>query len=149
MGVNVGSAYSDEGKLLMELLERSGEGLLPCGTKIVGDRLYGMRVKLLEKMEGMGYEPLVYSRDTVWVRVRSEVRKRAHEKAMRDEGIMRGRYRIEQVFGSIKRAYGSYLEVRTERMARLLVLGMFIMWNLVGVLLWGGGFLFFVLFWRV
>ena len=108
-----------------------------------------MRVKLLEKTEEMGYNPLVYSRDTVWVRVRSEVRKRAQERAMRHKRIMRGRYRIEQVFGSIKRAYGSYLEVRTERMARLLVLGMFIMWNLVGVLLWSGGFLFFILLLRV
>lgn len=80
VGVNMGAAYSDEGKLLMELLESSGEGLLPCGTKIVGDKLHGMKVKLLEKIESMKYEPLVCSRDTIWVRVRSEVRKRANDR---------------------------------------------------------------------
>ncbi len=42
--VEIGKAYSDEGKLCMELLEKRKEGLLPYGTNIVGDKLYGMRV---------------------------------------------------------------------------------------------------------
>lgn len=52
--VEVGKAYSDEGKLCMELLEKRGEGLLAYGTNIVGDKLYGMRVDVLRKMESLG-----------------------------------------------------------------------------------------------
>ena len=119
--VEVGKAYSDE-------------GLLPYGTNIVGDKLYGMRVDVLRKMESLGYEPIVRSEDTMRVKVKSEERRRANQRAKEKERILKGRYRIEQVFGSIKRAYGSYLDVKGEPVAKLMVLGMFILRNMAGLL---------------
>lgn len=134
VGISIGEAYSDEGKLLKEMLLREGNKLLESGTIIVGDRLYGMRVEPLEIMERLGYRPVVCSMDTMRMKVRSEVRIRANQRAKEHESILKGRYRIEQVFGSIKSAYGSYLDVKKGYMAKLIVMGMFILWNMVGLL---------------
>ncbi len=43
------------------------------------------------------------------------------------------RYRIEQVFGSMKGAYGSVWGARSWEGARVWVWGMFVLWNMVGV----------------
>jgi hypothetical protein len=49
------------------------------------------------------------------------------------------RYRVEQVFGSVKGVYGSYVSGRRWKYARVQVWGMLVLWNLVQWLRVGGG----------
>lgn len=49
MGVALGRAYADEGKLLAQWVGRYGRGGLPEGTLLVGDALYRYRAGLLER----------------------------------------------------------------------------------------------------
>jgi len=56
-----------------------------------------------------------------------------------------GRYRIEPVFGRVKGAYGSVCRARWWVGARVWVWGLFVLWNMVGLVrlegVAGGGFL--------
>lgn len=74
----------------------------------------------------------------MWQRVRSGSRLRARRRAE----VLRGRYRIEQVFGSVKGAYRSYVGARTYDGARAWVWGMWVLWNMVGLLQVGGEAIF-------
>ncbi len=101
---------------------------LPCGILLAGDALYGYRARLLGALEQAGWLPVARVSDGVWQRARAE----AHPE------VLRGRYRIEQVFGSVKGAYGSYVGSRSWRGARVWVWGMLVLWNLVGLVQVGG-----------
>ena len=59
---------------------------------------------------------------------------------------MRGRYRIEQAFGSVKGAYRSSVGSRSWRGVRVRVWGMLVLWNLVGLVQVGGDKVFVCLF---
>ncbi len=52
------------------------------------------------------------------------------------------RYACAQVFGSVKGAYGSYVGSRSLRGARSRVWGMWVLWNLVGLVQVGGAGVF-------
>ena len=54
--------------------------------------------------------------------------------------------RIEQVFGSVKGAYGSYVGSRSWRGARVWVWGMLALWNLLGLVQVGGDWVVLCLF---
>ncbi len=58
IGVQLGEAYADEGRLLGEWVEHHGRGGLASGTLLVGDRLYGYRARLLEQLEEAGWLPV-------------------------------------------------------------------------------------------
>jgi hypothetical protein len=82
------------------------------GAMLVGDKLYGYRGGLLARVEGMGWLPVVWVAPSLRQRVRAQSRLRALGRLERYGWALRERYRIEQVFGSVKRAYGSYLGCR-------------------------------------
>ncbi len=73
-------------------------------------------------------------RDGVWQRVRSSARWRARGRGEQYPEVLRGRYRIEPVFGSVKGAYGSYVGARSWWGAVVRVWGQWVLWNRVGLL---------------
>ncbi len=77
-------------------------------------------------------------REGLWQRVRSSARLRARARGEQYPEVLRGCYRIEQVFGSVKSAYGSYVGSCSWWGAVLRVWGMWVLWNRVGLLRVGG-----------
>ncbi|GIV17419.1 MAG: hypothetical protein KatS3mg022_2854 [Armatimonadota bacterium] len=147
MGLSCGGAYADEGRLLWEWVERHGLGGLSCGTLLVGDGLYGYRAQLLVALERAGWLPVAVVRDGVWQQVRADARLRARARAQTYGWALRERYRIEQVFGSVKGAYGSVWRARSWVVARVWVWGMFVLWNMVGVVQVAGSGCFVCWWW--
>ncbi|GIV07121.1 MAG: hypothetical protein KatS3mg017_0323 [Fimbriimonadales bacterium] len=138
-GLELGQAYAEEGRLLGAWVGRYGRGGLSAGTVWVGDRLYGHRARLLGLLEEVGFLPVMRVEDSVWQRVRAGSRLRARARAGVYGWAPMGRYRIEQVFGSVKGAYGSVCRARSWLGARVWVWGMFVLWNMVGLVqVWGG-----------
>ncbi|GIV87194.1 MAG: hypothetical protein KatS3mg054_1223 [Chloroflexus sp.] len=139
VGLELGQAYAEEGRLLGAWVKRYGRGGLSAGTVLVGDRLYGHRAQLLGLLEQVGFLPVMRVEDSMWQRVRAGSRLRARARALVYGWALRGRYRIEQVFGSVKGAYGSVCRARSWVGARVWVWGMFVLWNMVGLVqVWGG-----------
>jgi len=99
---------------------------------LVGDKLYGYRGGLLSQVEEVGWLPVV----RVGCGLRQGVRDKACVRALERLGE---RYRVEQVFGSVKGVYGSYVGCRSWKYARVQVWGMLVLWNLVQWLRVGGG----------
>jgi hypothetical protein len=121
IGASLGRAYADEGRLLAGWLDRYGCGVAGSGALLVGDKLYGYRGRLSARVEQVGWLPVV--------RVEAGMRQ-----AVRDTARVRAlgaRYRVEQVFGSVKGVYGSYVGCRRWCYARVQVWGMLVLWNLV------------------
>lgn len=133
VGVQLGKAYADEGKLLGEWVLQHGLGGLPDSTLLVGDKLYGYRARLLEQLEGSGWLPVMRVEDGLRQRVRSGSGLRARARAQQYAEVLDGRYRIEQVFGSVKGVYGSYVGSVSWLGARSWAWGMWVLWNMVGV----------------
>ena len=106
---------------------------------LVGDRLYGHRARLLGLLERVGFLPVMRVEDSVWQRVRAGSRLRARERAGVYGWALRGRSRIEPVFGSVKGAYGSVCRARWWLGARVWVWGLFVLWNMVGLVQGLGG----------
>ncbi|MGQ9901005.1 MAG: transposase [Fimbriimonadales bacterium] len=138
MGASLGGAYADEGRLLEDWLLRYGCGVVGSGALLVGDGLYGHRARLLERIEGVGWLPVVRVRDGVWHQVRAGARKRARARAEAHKWALDARYRIEQVFGVVKGVCGSYVRCRSSRMARVRVWGMLVLWTMVQLVRVGG-----------
>ncbi len=104
---------------------------------MVGDGLYGYRAGLLALAECLGWCAVVRVRDGVWQWVRSSARLRARVRGERYAGVLRVRYRIGQVFGGVKSAYGSSVGLRSWWVGVLRVWGLWVLWSRVG-LLWVG-----------
>ncbi|MCL6476735.1 MAG: transposase [Firmicutes bacterium] len=107
MGLSLGEAYADEGRLLRQWVEHNGRGGMASGTLLVEDGLYGHRAGLLRLLEDVGFLPVARVRDGLWQCVRSDARCRARLRSQQYSWAFRERYRIEQLFGSVKGAYGS------------------------------------------
>ncbi|GIV18561.1 MAG: hypothetical protein KatS3mg023_0312 [Armatimonadota bacterium] len=133
IGLSCGAAYADEGRLLGEWVERYGRGGLGSGTLLVGDRLYGYRARLLKQLEEAGWLPVARVEAGLHQQVRADARLRARLRAEVYGWALGERYRIEQVFGSVKSAYGSVWRARSWEGARVWVWGMFVLWNMVGL----------------
>jgi len=146
VGLSLGAPYADEGRLLRAWVGRYGRGGLSAGTLLVGDRLYGYRAGLLQCLEGAGWLPVARVEAGVRQQVRSSVRLRVRARAELHRWALRERYRIEQVFGSVKSAYGSVWRSRSWLGARVWVWGLFVLWNMVGLVqvLGGGDFMCWV-----
>ncbi|CUU37651.1 hypothetical protein GXSOP10_133107, partial [Armatimonadetes bacterium GXS] len=97
-----------------------------------------------EQVEQVGWVPVVRVEPGVRQRVRAGSRVRALGRLGRYGWALRARYRIEQVFGSVKRAYGSYVECRSAVQARRWVWGMLVLWNMVKLVNVGGEFFVWV-----
>ncbi|MCS7209470.1 MAG: transposase, partial [Fimbriimonadales bacterium] len=145
VGVALGQAYADEGKLLSQWVARYGRGGLPEATVIVGDALYGYWARLLGQWERAGWLPVMRVREAVWQRVRAVARARAEQLGE----VLRGRYRIERVFGRVKGAYGGFVGARSFRGARCWVWGLWVLWNMVGLVQVGVGTGCFVWWWSL
>ncbi|GIV09864.1 MAG: hypothetical protein KatS3mg019_1955 [Fimbriimonadales bacterium] len=87
----------------------------------------------------------------MWQRVRAGSRLRARSRALVYGWAPMGRYRIEQVFGCVKGAYGSVCRARSWVGARVWVWGMFVLWNMVGLvqMVGDGSFLCWLWVWGV
>jgi hypothetical protein len=99
-------------RLFVQGLGRYGCMGVGLGAMLVGEKLYGYRGGLLARVEGVGWLPVVWVVPSLRQRVRAQSRLRALGRLERYGWALRERYRIEQVFGSVKRAYGSYLGCR-------------------------------------
>ncbi|GIV21640.1 MAG: hypothetical protein KatS3mg023_3391 [Armatimonadota bacterium] len=147
IGLSCGAAYADEGRLLGAWVERYGRGGLGSGTLLVGDRLYGYRARLLKQLEEAGWLPVARVEAGLHQQVRADARLRARLRAEQYGWALGERYRIEQVFGSVKSAYGSVWRARSWEGARVWVWGMFVLWNMVGLVQVLGGVCFLCWLW--
>jgi hypothetical protein len=103
-------------RLFVQGLGRYGCMGVGLGAVLVGDKLYGYRGGLLARVEGVGWLLVVWVAPSLRQRVRAQSRLRALGRLERYGWALRERYRIEQMFGSVKRAYGSYLGCRGRRL---------------------------------
>ena len=125
LGVNMGEAYSDERKLLMEILEKVNIK----AKKILADALYGMSKAMLEKFYEISEEVIVPVRDTLHTKVRSGIRKKAKIEYEDKREEYKQRYFIEQVIGKIKNAYGRLERTKSYEMARKHIWAKMILYN--------------------
>jgi hypothetical protein len=148
VGASLGDAYANEAHLMAEWLDRygaaGGTGLpVPCGEALwVGDKLYGRQARLLERVEAVGWLPVVRVAPSLYQSVRAPSRLRALGRLGEYGWALKERYRIEQVFGSVKRAYGSYMGCRRVAYVRVRVWGQLVLWNMVQYLRVRGGGIF-------
>jgi hypothetical protein len=148
VGASLGDAYANEAHLMAEWLDRygaaGGTGLpVPCGEALwVGDKLYGRQARLLERVEAVGWLPVVRVAPSLYQSVRAPSRLRAWGRLGEYGWALKERYRIEQVFGSVKGAYGSYMGCRRVAYVRVRVWGQLVLWNMVQYLRVGGGGIF-------
>jgi len=91
IGVNTDKAYTEEGKLLLELLK---------------DSLYGNRIKVLKKFKLLGFKLVVNTKESLRRRIRHPLRKEAKEMYETNRDIYWKRYRIEQAIGIVKECFG-------------------------------------------
>jgi hypothetical protein len=100
--------------------------------------VYGYRGRLLARVEQVGWLPVARVEAGVRQGVRDRARVRVLERLGAYGWALGERYRIEQVFGSVKGVYGSYVGCRCWGYARVWVWGMLVLWNLVQWLRVGG-----------
>jgi hypothetical protein len=86
--------------------------------------------------------PVVWVAPSLRQRVRAKSRLRALGRLERYGWALGERYRIEQVFGSVKRAYGSYIGCRGGAYVVVRVWGPLVLWNMVQYLRVRGGGVF-------
>jgi hypothetical protein len=108
----------------------------------VGDKLYGRQARLLERVEAVGWLPVVRVAPSLYQSVRAPSRLRAWGRLGEYGWALKERYRIEQVFGSVKGAYGSYMGCRRVAYVRVRVWGQLVLWNMVQYLRVRGGGIF-------
>lgn len=130
VGVRAGHAYSDERKLLLELMEKTGVK----ARCVIGDALYGMSVEVLKKFFDRADLVLVPVKDTLHTKVRNPLRKKAQRMYESNRESYRERYVVEQVIGKIKNAYGRCESTKSYEMAVKSVMVKMIMYNWVKVI---------------
>lgn len=133
VGVNVGGAYADENNLLIPLIER----LRFRGRYFLGDAYYGKNVKGLELLCSHFEEVIIPIRDGLHTKVRNKyrlmIKKKYEDRGNRD--IYRGnRYKIEQLFGYVKRLLGDRDMLMRQDIAMLHVYARFILYNFIVLL---------------
>jgi hypothetical protein len=134
---------------MSEWLDRYGgaggtELPVPCGEALwVGDKLYGHQARLLERVEAVGWLPVVRVAPSLYQQVRAPSRLRALGRLAEYGWALQERSWIEQVvFGGVKGAYGSYMGCRRVAYVRVRVWDQLVLWNMVPYLRVGGGGVF-------
>jgi hypothetical protein len=132
IGVAVGLPYSDERKLLREILDKVK---IAEGSLILGDKIYGMDNKLAKKLiDELKVKPIIPVEDSIRYKVRDPYRKKLKEIYEENKELYKGRYRIEQLFGKIKNAYGDRDNTRIYKLASVFVLMRFLIYNIAVLL---------------
>jgi hypothetical protein len=93
-------------------------------------------------VEGVGWLPVVRVAPSLYQQVRAKSRLRALGRLAEYGWALGERYRIEQVFGSVKGAYGSYIGCRRVEYVMVRVWGQLVLWNMVQYLRVRGGGVF-------
>ncbi|MCF6185402.1 MAG: transposase [Bacteroidales bacterium] len=104
---------------------------LDKGSYIIADRLYGMDRQLAKLLlEDKGLVPVIPVKDGIRNKVRDNYRKKLKEIYEENKEIYRERYKIEQLFGKIKNAYGDRDNTRIYNLACVFVLMRFLLYNI-------------------
>ncbi|WP_457643324.1 transposase [Persephonella sp.] len=127
IAVEVGRPYSDERKLFREILRKTD---LKARGYIIGDRLYGMDSQLAKELvEAEGLIPVIPVREGIRKKVRDKYRKRLMELYEENRDIYKERYRVEQLIGKVKNAYGDRDNTKSYELACVFVLMRFLLYN--------------------
>jgi len=120
--VESGGPYESEIEMLRKALKR----LKPQkGLPFIADKGYDA-VDIIESLLDGGFEPAIRIKETMRMGIRHPLRKLSKENWKR-YGKMR--YRIEQLFGSIKQKIGSSFNLLREDLARKASIACAILWN--------------------
>jgi hypothetical protein len=142
LSIKVGSSYGDERKMFLRWLKEV-KGKIGEKVKFVADGLYGKSIEILRQVKRIGWKAYVKVRKGIWQGVRAKERKEAMREWEEGKEIYRKRYKIEQVIGSLKRAYGDVCSEREKAMAKKAIIMMGILWNMAVLLATGFvGFIF-------
>jgi hypothetical protein len=120
--VETGGPYESEIEMLRKALNR----LKPQkGLPFIADKGYDA-VNIIESLLDRGFEPAIRIKETMRMSIRHPLRKLSNENWKR-YGKMR--YRVEQLFGSIKQKVGSSFKLLREDLARKASIACAILWN--------------------
>jgi hypothetical protein len=120
--VESGGPYESEIEMLRKALKR----LKPQkGLPFIADKGYDA-VDIIENLLDRGFEPAIRIKETMRMGIRHPLRKLSNENWKR-YGKMR--YRVEQLFGSIKQKIGSSFNLLREDLARKVSIACAILWN--------------------
>lgn len=128
VGVKAEEAYSDENRLLKEMLKK----MFLRAKYFMGDAYYGKSVEVLKRIRELGMKAIVPVRDSMRMKVKNSYRrwaKRNYEE--HKEVYKRYRYRVEQVIGVVKNLFGDRERVYEFHLGCLYVLGRFASYNLM------------------
>jgi hypothetical protein len=109
--VETGGSYESEIEMLRKALKR----LKPQkGLPFIADKGYDA-VDIIESLLDRGFEPAIRIKETMRMSIRHPLRKLSNENWKRYRKM---RYRVEQLFGSIKQKIGSSFKLLREDLAR-------------------------------
>jgi len=111
---------------LFQILRKALKRLKPQkGLPFIADKGYDA-VDIIESLLDRGSEPAIRIKETMRMSIRHPLRKLSNENWKR-YGKMR--YRVEQLFGSIKQKIGSSFKLLREDLARKASIACTILWN--------------------
>jgi hypothetical protein len=120
--VETGGPYESEIEILRKALKR----LKPQkGLPFIADKGYDA-VDIIESLLDGGFEPAIRIKETMRMSIRHPLRKLSNENWKRYGKI---RYRVEQLFGSIKQKIGSSFKLLREDLSRKASIACAILWN--------------------
>jgi hypothetical protein len=120
--VETGGPYESE----IEMLRKALKKLQPQkGLPFVADKGYDA-VDIIESLLDRGFEPAIRIKETMRMSIKHPLRKLSNENWKRYGKI---RYRVEQLFGSIKQKIGSSFKLLREDLARKASIACAILWN--------------------
>lgn len=123
--VALGPPYSDERKLGEPLLED-----LDIKSKlIIADKLYGMKISMLEKFLKIAKKVIIPIQDTLRHSVKNPVRLAVKKCYEENKGLYCNRYIIEQTFAKIKNSYGRCEGAVLSQLAKLYSYVKFVAYN--------------------
>jgi hypothetical protein len=120
--VEAGGPYESE----VEMLRRALKKLEPQkGLPFIADKGYDA-VDIIESLLDGGFEPAIRIKETMRMSIRHPLRKLSKENWKRYGKV---RYRVEQLFGSIKQKIGSSFKLLREDLARKASIACAILWE--------------------
>jgi hypothetical protein len=120
--VEAGGLYESEVEMLRKVLKK----LEPQkGLPFIADKGYDV-VDIIESLLDRGFEPAIRIKETMRMSIRHPLRKLSNENWKR-YGKMR--YRVEQLFGSLKQKIGSSFKLLREDLARKASIACAILWE--------------------
>lgn len=124
--IEVGRGYSDEGKLLKEIIKR---GRIE-GEYILGDGYYGKQGEIIRELKGRGIKLISPVKESMYKEIRNKDIKEVKARYEKLREVYKRRYKIEQVFGIIKRRYLGYINTKIKEIAMNRTIIKFLAYNL-------------------